>query len=340
LFRGVCHAAREGLENGMIESAQLALTNLLAPAVLFFLLGFGAGWFKSDLTVPEGAAKTLALVLMLSIGFKGGVEASKAGLSSDFLAAALAGVGLSFALPVVGFFVLRAISSLDRTTAAATAAHYGSVSIVTFVAGTEFLRAAGVSFGGYMVAVVALMETPAILTALVLAGAGAAGRQGLRGELVREVALNGSVVVLIGSFAIGAITGTAGMSKLEVFVGPVFQGVLVLFLLDMGLVAARRLQAARRLTPALAGFAIAMPLFSCGAALLLAAVLGLDGGDAAVLAILAASASYIAVPAAMRIALPEADPGVYLTLSLAITFPFNLVVGIPLYTTLATSLIG
>ncbi|MCR5876127.1 sodium-dependent bicarbonate transport family permease [Phenylobacterium sp. J426] len=324
----------------MLDSLQLALTNLLAPAVLFFLLGFGAGWLRSDLTVPESAAKTLALVLMLSIGFKGGVEASKAGLSQDFASAATAGVALSFGIPVLGFFVLRAISALDRATAAATAAHYGSVSIVTFVAGTEFLRASGLQFGGYMVAVVALMETPAILSALLLAGSGAAGRQGLRGELIREVALNGSVVVLIGSFLIGAISGSAGMAKLEVFVGPVFQGVLVLFLLDMGLVAARRLKAARSLTPALIAFALVMPLVSCGLGLAISLALGLGAADAAVLAILAASASYIAVPAAMRIALPDADPGVYLTLSLAITFPFNLVVGIPLYTAAAQAMIG
>jgi len=323
----------------LIESLNLALANLLAPAVLFFLLGFAAAWFKSDLSVPEGAAKTLALVLMLSIGFKGGVEASKAGLSAEFMIAAGIGVALSFLIPVLGFFVLRAISRLDRATAAATAAHYGSVSIVTFVAGTEFLRSAEIPFGGYMVAVVALMETPAILSALVLAGAGAAGRHQLKGELVREVALNGAVVVLLGAFLIGAITGTAGMARLEVFVGPVFQGILVLFLLDMGLVAARRLRAARSLTPALALFAIVTPLLSSAVALLLAAVTGLSTGDAAVLAILAASASYIAVPAAMRIALPEADAGVYLTLSLAITFPFNLVIGIPLYTA-AAGLIG
>jgi hypothetical protein len=281
---------------------------------------------------------------MLSIGFKGGVEASKAGLSADFVSAAAIGVGLSFLIPVLGFFVLRAISSLDRATAAATAAHYGSVSIVTFVAGTEFLRVAGVPFGGHMVAVVALMETPAILSALVLAGAGAgagaAGRQGLQGDLIREVALNGTVVVLIGSFLIGAITGTAGMSKLDVFVGPVFQGVLVLFLLDMGLVAARRLRSARSLTPALVGFAIAMPLFSCTMALLLSFALGLAPGDAAVLAILSASASYIAVPAAMRIALPAADPGRIPYAVARDHLPFNLVIGIPLYTAAASRLIG
>lgn len=324
----------------MLDSLQLALANLLAPAVLFFLLGFSAGWFRSDLTVPESAAKTLALVLMLCIGFKGGVEAAKAGLSQNFIAAAGAGMALSFCIPVIGFFALRTLSTLDRPTAAATAAHYGSVSIVTFVAGTEFLRAAGLQFGGYMVAVVALMETPAILSALLLAGAGAAGRQGLRGELVREVALNGSVVVLMGSFLIGAVSGSAGMAKLDVFVGPVFQGVLVLFLLDMGLVAARRLRTAKSLTPAVVSFAFIMPVVSCALALLLSLALGLSTADAAVLAILAASASYIAVPAAMRIALPEADPGVYLTLSLAITFPFNLVIGIPMYTAATVMIIG
>ncbi len=324
----------------MVDSLQMALTNLLTPAILFFLLGFAAGWFKSDLSVPEGAAKTLALVLMLSIGFKGGVEAARAGMSPDFLKAAGVGLILSFGIPVIAFAILRVISRLDRTTSAATAAHYGSVSIVTFVAGTEFLRVSGVPFGGYMVAVVALMETPAILSALILAGGGAAGRQGLRGDLFREVALNGSVVLLIGAFLVGMLSGEAGMSKMEVFVGPVFQGILVLFLLDMGLVAARRLSAARSLTVPLIAFAIFMPLLSSVLSLGLSLAMGLSPGNAAVLAILAASASYIAVPAAMRIALPDADPGVYLTLSLAVTFPFNLVFGIPLYTAAAAALLG
>lgn len=324
----------------MSDILGLAAANLLAPAVLFFLLGMAAGWFRSDLSVPESAAKALALVLMLSIGFKGGVEAARAGLNPEFLRAAAVGVGLSFGLPFLAFAILRAVSSLDRKTAAATAAHYGSISIVTFVAGSEFLRLNGVAFGGYMVAVVALMETPAIVSALLLAGGGAAGRQGLRGELAREVALNGSVVLLMGSFAIGAITGDAGMAKLEVFVGPVFQGVLVLFLLDMGLTAARRLRDARKLTPPLLAFAVGMPLVSSTVALTLCWALGLQAGDAAVLALLAASASYIAVPAAMRIALPEADPGVYLTLSLAVTFPFNLVLGIPIYSAVTAAILG
>ena len=191
-----------------------------------------------------------------------------------------------------------------------------------------------------MVAVVALMETPAILSALILAGGGAAGRQGLRGELIREVALNGSVVLLIGAFLVGLLTGDSGMAKLDVFVGPVFQGVLVLFLLDMGLVAARRLSVARSLTLPLVAFALLMPLVASALSLVFALLLGLAPGDAAVLCILAASASYIAVPAAMRIALPDADPGVYLTLSLAVTFPFNLVFGVPLYAAAAQAFIG
>jgi hypothetical protein len=180
------------------------------------------------------------------------------------------------------------------------------------------------------------METPAIVSALLLAGGGAQGagsarRQGLRGDLLREVLLNGSVVLLIGAFAVGAITGERGMARLDVFVNPLFQGVLALFLLDMGLVAARRLRDSRSLTPPLIIFALTMPLVSCALSIAAAAALGVRPADAAVLAILAASASYIAVPAAMRIALPKADAGVYLTLSLAVTFPFNLIVGIPLY---------
>ncbi|MDX2236010.1 MAG: sodium-dependent bicarbonate transport family permease [Hyphomonadaceae bacterium] len=318
----------------------LAAQNLLSPAILFFALGLAAGLLRSDLSVPETAAKTLSLYLMLAIGFKGGVEAARAGLSADFATAAAAGVILSLAIPVIAFYALKTISTLDRPTAAATAAHYGSVSVVTFAAGSDFLRASGVDFGGYMVAVVALMETPAILVALMLAQGGTAKRQGMQGALLREVALNGSVVLLIGAFAIGAITGERGMQRLDLFVNPLFQGVLTLFLLDMGLVAARRLREARALTAPLVAFGLLMPLVSCACAVGISLALGVRQEDAAMLAILAASASYIAVPAAMRIALPQADPGVYLTLSLGITFPFNLTIGIPLYQAVTAMLLG
>jgi uncharacterized protein len=322
------------------ESVALALQNLLTPAILFFALGMLAGFARSDLSIPEAAAKTLALYLMLAIGFKGGVEAAKVGLTPAFVSAGAAGILLSFVIPVFAFMLLRGFGRLEPTNAAATAAHYGSVSVVTFVAGTEYLKAVGVDFGGYMVAVVALMETPAILSALFILGmskgnnpgaAGAAGRQGMSGELLREVAFNGSVVLLVGAFIIGVITGEKGMARLEVFVGPLFQGALALFLLDMGLIASRRLMEAKLLTWRLVVLGLVMPLISMAFALVAARVFGVTEADAKVLAILAASASYIAVPAAMRIALPKADPGIYLTMSLGITFPFNLLVGIPLY---------
>lgn len=324
----------------MPEALGLAANNLLTPAVLFFTLGAIAGLLRSDLTVPETAAKTLALYLMLAIGFKGGVEASRAGLTPDFVAAGVAGLVLSFFIPVIAFQALRLLTKLDRATAAATAAHYGSVSVVTFAAGSEYLRNMNVPFGGYMVAVVALMETPAIFSALLLAGSNSSSRQGLQGNLLREVLLNGSVVLLVGSFIIGAITGEKGMAKLDLFVNPLFQGVLALFLLDMGLVAARRLRDARSMTPTLVLFAMAMPILSCAISIALAWALGVQPADAALLAILAASASYIAVPAAMRIALPKADAGIYLTMSLGITFPFNLLIGIPLYQAAVAGILG
>jgi hypothetical protein len=235
-------------------------------------------------------------------------------------------------LPVVAYLSLNAICRLDRVTAAATAAHYGSISIVTYVTADSFLRQVGTDFNPGMVAVAALMETPAIVIGLLLARGGTALRSGgLNRGLWRETLLNGSVVMLVGSFVIGWITGPKGMEAVRAFALDPMKGVLMLFLLDMGLVAARRLREANRLRPALMLFGVAMPLFSAAGALLLAAVFGFAAGDAALLATLAASASYIAVPAAMRLALPEADPGVYITLSLAVTFPFNIVAGIPLY---------
>lgn len=318
-----------------------AATNLLTPAVLFFALGAIAGWLKSDLSIPEQVAKTLALYLMLCIGFKGGVEARASGLTADLISAGGLGLVLSFAAPFAAYAALRAFGALDKVTAAATAAHYGSVSVVTFAAGSEYLRAIGVEFGGYMAAVLALMETPAILAALLIAGS-SDGKTGARFKpsLWREVFLNGAAVVLIGSFVIGAITGARGMDRLEIFVGPLFQGALCLFLLDMGLVASRRLAEAPQLRWQLIAFATIWPLLSATLALVASLWLNLSLGDASLMAVLAASASFIAAPAAMRIALPKADAGIYLSLSLGVTFPFNLLVGIPLYHAAARALHG
>lgn len=333
----------------MNDIVGLAAANLLSPPVLFFVLGACAAAVRSDLSVPEAAAKTLSLYLLLAIGFKGGAAANKAGFTPELLNVALAGLALSFLLPLIAFPLFRFLARLDQKTAAATAAHYGSISIVTFVAGTDFAARAGLPVSGHMVAVAALMESPAILTGLLLAGMGglamgsksSASRDKEDGASIwREVLFNGGVVLLIGAFIVGLVSGPAGMARLDPFVNGIFQGVLCLFLLDMGLIAMRRLRDGRGLKPGLVLAAVAMPLIGAALGLGLSVLLRLSVGDAAILTTLAASASYIAVPAAMRVALPEANPAAYLTASLGITFPFNLVVGLPLWFTAAQYLQG
>ena len=315
-------------------SASLAL--LTSPAILFFFLGAAAAFARSDLSIPEPIAKALSLYLMLCIGFKGGVEARAAGLNGDFLAAGAIGIALSALMPLVAFVILKRMPRLDRSTACALAATYGSVSVVTFAAGQQHLAALGLPSGGYMAAVLALMETPAILTALLLLNGAGRGEPGQRRTVLREVFVGAATIMLLGSFLVGLVSGAAGMAKLEMFVGPLFQGALCFFLLDIGLIAARRLmEGGRKLSPAVVAFALGFPLLSAGLALGLARLVGLSVGNAALLTILAGSASYIAVPAAMRLAAPKADTGVFVTASLAITFPFNLTVGIALYTAAA-----
>lgn len=319
----------------MSELLRVAAGNLLQPMVLFFALGFAAALLRSDLRVPEAIGKGLALYLMLAIGFKGGVQLSLQGLTASLLGAAAAGIALSFLLPLLAFALLRWTTRLQATDAAAVAAHYGSISVVTFIAAGEFLDALGVPFEGHMVAVMALMETPAIVAGLWLARrggeAGPTG-SGLSKRLMREIFLNGSVVLLIGAFVVGWITGADGMDAIAPFIEAPFKGVLCLFLLDMGLLAALRLRkGSPELTAQVVAFGLYMPPISAGLALLAAWMLGLSPGDGALLATLAGSASYIAVPAAMRLALPKANAAIYLTLSLAVTFPFNLAIGIPLY---------
>jgi len=314
----------------------LAAQNLLSPMVLFFALGLAAALARSDLAIPEAVAKTLALYLMLSIGFKGGAEVAASGVTGRMLAVMAAGVVLSFVIPVIGFAYLRAASRLSSVDAAAVAAHYGSISIVTFVAATETVRGQGLPFEGYLVAVAAIMETPAILSALYLARrSGDAPAEGL-GPLMREIGLNASVVMLVGSFLIGWATGPRGLAMIAPFIVDPFRGILCLFLLDMGLVAGRGMrEGARHLAPPVLAFGLLMPVVSAFLATLAVWPIGLSAGGAALFITLAASASYIAVPAAMRLALPEAKPAIYLTLSLGVTFPFNLALGIPLYLALA-----
>ncbi|MGX9356285.1 sodium-dependent bicarbonate transport family permease [Roseobacteraceae bacterium S113] len=318
---------------------QLAAQNLLSPIVLFFVLGVAAALARSDLTIPEAVAKGMSIYLLFAIGFKGGVAVASHGIDAKLGFSLLAGIVLSAILPFVAFFYLRAVSSLSRTDAAAVAGHYGSISIVTFVAATSVLESAGIAAEGYMVAVAAAMEAPAILSALWLVSSGGKGR--MDSTLIREIMLNGSIVLLVGAFFIGWITGEDGLSKIESFIVSPFQGVLCLFLLDMGLVAGRGLKQGRAvLRPGPLLFGLTMPIIGAVFGLVSAMLLGLTLGGTLLMMVLSASASYIAVPAAMRVALPEANPSVYLTLSLAVTFPFNLTLGIPLYLAIATAALG
>ncbi|MEO0328022.1 MAG: sodium-dependent bicarbonate transport family permease [Pseudomonadota bacterium] len=320
------------------------METLLSPVILFFVLGFLAAFARSDLSIPEAISKGISLYLMAAIGLKGGILVAESGFSQGLVSAALAGILLSIIIPFMAFFVLKSFGRLDVTNAAAVAAHYGSVSVVTYVTGVEILTGNGLPPEGYMVAVLALMETPAIIVGLYLASSYSGKQQnsavGSRGELLRETLLNGSVVLLTGSFIIGMIIGKDGFASIAPVFESAFRGILCLFLLDMGLIAARRLQQARSLTPRLVFLAILFPIINGFIGVLIGTLVGLDVGSTTALAILAASASYIAVPAAMRLALPKADSGLYLAMSLAITFPFNVLFGINIYTQLASWMIG
>lgn len=323
----------------MPEVITLAAENILSPVILCFVLGLLAALGRSDLSIPESAAKMLSIYLLFAIGFKGGASVAGHGLDGTLVGTLLTGVAFSALLPFLAYALLNLLTRLDRLNAAAVAGHYGSISIVTFLAGASLLSLRGVEAEGYMVAVAAVMEAPAILTALWLVSR--KGDSRLDPALLREILMNGSIVMLVGAFLIGWITGQQGMAKIEPFIGAPFQGVLCLFLLDMGLIAGRGLRRSYKvLTVGVLAFGVLMPLLSSAIGLGAAVMLDLSLGGTVLLMILAASASYIAVPAAMRVALPEADPSIYLTLSLGVTFPFNLAVGIPIYYAAALAVKG
>lgn len=316
----------------------MILDTLTSPVILFFVLGFIAAALKSDLSIPEAFAKAMSIYLMAAIGLKGGVEVASSGITPDLIAAAIAGMALSFLLPVIAFALLRQFGGLSQTDAGAVAAHYGSVSVVTFVTAAEILTGQGLGPAGYMVAVLALMETPAIISGLMLARRGAVKSGSESRTPWHEVLTNASVILLVGSFVIGMVAGKDGFAPVKPLFDTGFRGVLCLFLLDMGLIAARRLVQSRKITWRLVALAIVLPLINGAIGTAAGTLIGLDVASAAALGILAASASYIAVPAAMRLALPEADPGIYLSMSLGITFPFNIIFGISLFAALAQAI--
>ncbi len=313
----------------------IALQNLASPPVLFFVLGAAASMARSDLAVPDQVARLLSLYLMMSIGYRGGLEIAHHGVSLTLAGALAVGVTLSFAMPFLAERLLRLLTRLGPIDRAAVAGHYGSISAVTLAAVLTVTSQIGLPAEGFMVAVAAAMETPAILACLLLAGTGGAGGR----KLLREVFLNGSVVVLIGALAVGAMANPRAAATVKPFLVDLFPGFLCLFLLEMGLIAGRGVRDSwRSLTPGLLGFALAMPLLGATLGGGLALPLGLSAGGTAVLMTLAASASYIAVPAALRIALPQANLGLALTMAIGVTFPFNLLLGIPLYLGIAGGL--
>ncbi len=319
-------------------SLDLLTGNLGSPVFMFFILGLIAAALRSDLSFPEAMTRGIAIYLLIAIGLKGGAQLAAAGLTPTIVAAVAVAAGLSMLMPLLAFAILRRIG-LGGLDAATVAAHYGSASLVTFLAASSFLESRGLTPEAYLIALLAVMESPAIVVGMMLARrSGAAKPQ--PGHGVRESLTNGSVVLLVGATTIGALTGQVGTQAFEGFLEAPFSGVLALFLLDMGHLAGRRLQGASHLTPSLVAFAIVIPLVGGALGLASGAALGLSVAGMTLLATLTASASYIVAPAAFRHAYPTADTALAVTMALGITFPFNLVLGIPLYWTGATMLAG
>ena len=311
----------------------LILSNLTNPTLLFFLLGVVAALIKSDLEIPAPSAKFISLYLLFSIGFKGGMELSHSGFGREVWISLLLAVVFATVVPIYSFFILR--RKLDVFNAGAVAATYGSVSAVTFVTACSFLADKQVAFGGHMVACMALMESPAIIIGMILIRKYAQEPSGTThhsfGHIVREAFSNGSVLMILGSLIIGLVADEKQAEGIKPFTSDIFKGFLAVFLLDMGITATKRIRTFRKGGLFLAAFGIIVPVLNACLAILAAHAAGISDGDTFLLAILVSSASYIAVPAALRLAVPQADPGYYIPMALAITFPFNIVVGIPLY---------
>lgn len=352
-----------------------ALSNLTDPAILFFAVGVAVGAIRSNLEIPSQVAKFLSLYLLMALGFKGGQALSDAGLSGEGLKVVGAALVLAFIMPAILFPLLR--RRVDHFDAAAIAATYGSVSAVTFITASQFLAARGQEAGGYLTVALVVMESPAIIMAVLLAtrarnratspagaspthadhnaagvapGApvhpftdehveGPSGGMSITAVL-HEAFTDGAHLLLIGSMLVGAISGSEGGEVMSPFVEDLFKGFLAFFLLEMGLLVARQLREVRDVGLFLVGFALVVPLLGATLALGLGFILGISAPDATLLATLAGSGSYIVVPAVVRYAIPEARPSRYFTMALAVTFPFNIIFGIPLYHEAATTLLG
>ncbi|MFN0279477.1 MAG: sodium-dependent bicarbonate transport family permease [Pyrinomonadaceae bacterium] len=314
----------------------ILVSNLTNPTLLFFLLGVIATLVKSDLEIPATSVKFIGLYLLFAIGFKGGQELGHSLFGMEIVYSLLFGVAIAAIIPLYSFFVLR--RKLSVSDAAAAAAAYGSVSAVTFVAASSFLEAQQISFGGHMVAVMALMESPAIIVGVILMMKFAdeherhdANNNGGLSSIIQHSFTNGSVLMLLGSLLIGFIADTRQAEGIKPFTTDIFKGFLAIFLLEMGMVTARRFSTFLRYGKFVTAFSILAPLVNGTVVAILSGLITSSDGNRFMFAILAASASYIAVPAAMRVAAPDADPGLYIPMALGVTFPFNITLGMPIY---------
>ncbi len=321
----------------MASMLELAKENLTSPVVLFFGLGLLITVIKAKVEFPGAVSNFIIIYLLTAIGIKGGAAIAAAGLSAVFLPI-LGALFLGLIIPVYSFYALWRIGRLDSDNAAAIAGHYGSISVVTFMAATVFLANLGIDYEGYINGLPALMETPAIIVALILASW--VKRNGLHkslqkdislGHIAKEVVLSKSVVLLLGAMAVGYLTGPRGMETVKVFYKDMFMGILSLFMLEMGMIAASKLWELKKAGLFLMLFGIITPILNALLGVLTGLFLGMSVGGATLLGVLAASSSYIVAPAAMRVSLPKANPALYLGASLGVTLPFNLIFGIPLY---------
>jgi hypothetical protein len=338
------------------------MQNLLDPAILFFVFGVIAGWLRSDLEIPAATAKFLSLYLLMALGLKGGFALAASGLNPSVMISLFAAILMAFIVPALGYLFLR--NRVERFDAAAVAASYGSVSAVTFVTAMQYLESQQMSPGGHMAVAMVLMESPAILMAVLLAnmirqkqataqmvsgqGASAAlmAEGGNRfsapsmGKVIHESFTSGAHLLLLASLLIGYLSGEAGKVMMQTFSTDLFKGMLAFFLLDMGLMVARSMRDVQGKSPILIAYAALAPVVHAGIALLISILLSLPVADAALIMVLSASASYIVVPAVLRYAIPEANPSLYLGLSLGVTFPLNILFGIPFYTEAARKVLG
>lgn len=315
---------------------ELVATNLLSPMVLAFGLGLLAKAIKSDLKLPDGLYTSLSIYLLFAIGLKGGVALSTT-TPSQILSPALATFLLGIITAIIAYLAARKVGKVNKIDSASLAAHFGSVSAVTFIAAETFAASQGLKTEGFMSALVAVLEIPAILFAV-----GYLGRQkgaNTLKEVTRELATSKTVVLLVGGMIIGILTGPNGMSQVKPLFGDLFKGALTIFLLEMGLVAGKHFADLKKHAVFLPLFGTLVPLINGTLGVFAGALAGLSPGGAGILGAMAASASYIAAPAAVRIALPQANPSMYLTAALAVTFPFNLTIGIPLFQTLANAVV-